>query len=298
MGDYGRDPQFGVFATPNADAVDHILDVAALADRGGLDLIGIQDHPYQRRFLDAWSLLATILARTDRVRVFPDVISLPLRSPAVLAKSAASLDVISGGRVELALGAGAFWDAIGAMGGHVRTPGAAARALIEAMSVIRAMWSGERSVRVDGEHYRLDGVHPGPVPAHPIGLWLGVLGPRLLAETGRSADGWVPSSSYVPPHDLPDKHARIDDAAAAAGRDPAAIQRIYNVFGAITDRGTGEFLNGPVRQWVDQLTDLVLEYGMDTFILGTEGDDLAQIQTFAEEIVPAVRAAVAEERRA
>lgn len=297
MSDYGRPLQFGVFATPNADSIEHVLGVADAADAHGLDLIGIQDHPYQRRLLDAWSLAATVLARTTQVRVFPDVASLPLRQPAVLAKAAASLDLLSDGRVELGLGAGAFWEAIGAMGGPVRRPRAAADALTEAVAVIRAMWSGQRSARVPGSYYRLDGVHPGPVPAHPIGLWLGVLGPRLLTELGRSADGWIPSSSYVPPYELAAKHTRIDDAARAAGRNPAAIQRIYNVFGTITGAGSGEWLHGPVTKWIDQLTELVLEYGMDTFVLGTEGDDLRQIRTFAEEVAPAVRAAVADERR-
>lgn len=297
MGDYRRELQFGVFVTPNADAVEHLLQVAELADQSGLDLIGVQDHPYQRRFLDAWSLMATILARTERVRVFPDVACLPLRPPAVLAKAAASLDLLSGGRVELALGAGAFWEAIGAMGGPVRTPAQAATALTEAIQVIRAMWSTERAVRVEGTHYRLSGVHPGPAPTHSIGLWLGVLGPRLLAELGRSADGWVPSSSYVPPHDLADKHARIDDAARDAGRDPNGIQRIYNIFGTITAAESRGFLHGPVSQWTDQLAELVLDHGMDTFVLGTEGDDPTQIRIFAEDIAPAVRATVAAHRR-
>ncbi|TCP47367.1 luciferase-like monooxygenase [Tamaricihabitans halophyticus] len=295
VGDYGRKLEFGVFATPDAEQVERLLRVATVADERGLDLLGVQDHPYQRRYLDAWSLLATIAARTARVRVFPDVASLPLRQPAVLAKAAASLDLLSGGRVELAIGAGAFWDAIEAMGGPRRTPREAAQALTEAIAVIRAMWSEERSVRVAGTHYALSGVRPGPVPAHPIGLWLGVLGPRLLAELGRSADGWVPSSSYVPPERLADMHARIDEAALAAGREPARIKRIYNIFGSITAQSHG-FLQGPTRQWVDQLTELVLEYGMDTFIFGTEGDDLNQITTFAEEIAPAVREAVADER--
>lgn len=297
MADYGRALQFGVFLAPDAAAVEHTLRAASVTDEHGLDLIGIQDHPYQKRFLDTWSLMGTILARTERVRVFPDVASLPLRPPAVLAKAAASLDLLSGGRFELALGAGAFWKAVAAMGGPMRSPGQAATALIEAVTVIRAMWSAEPSVHVDGTHYQLSGVHPGPVPAHPIGVWLGVLGPRLLAEVGRSADGWVPSASYVPPNELADKHARIDEAARTAGRDPAQIQRIYNVFGEITDTASRGFLQGPAQQWIDQLTELVLEYGMDTFVLGTEGDDPDQIRTFADDIVPAVRAAVSDGRR-
>lgn len=296
MGDYGRAPQFGVFLTPNAEDVQRTLHVAEVADQHGLDLVGIQDHPYQQAHLDAWSLIATALARTEHVRVFPDVASLPLRPPAVLAQAAASLDRLSGGRFELGLGAGAFWQAITAMGGAARTPGQAATALTEAIEVIRAMWSDARNVRVDGVHYQVRGVRPGPAPAHRIGLWLGVLGPRLLAELGRTADGWIPSSSYVPPEQLADKHARIDEAAAAAGRDPADIQRIYNVFGAITGGESRGFLQGPVGQWVDQLTELVLERGMDTFIFGTEGDDPDQIRVFADEVAPAVRAVVADER--
>jgi Luciferase-like monooxygenase len=85
-------------------------------------VIGIQDHPYQRRYLETWSLIADLIARTDRVRFFPDVANLPLRFPAMIAKRAATLDVLSGGRFELGLGAGAFWEAIGAMGGPFELP--------------------------------------------------------------------------------------------------------------------------------------------------------------------------------
>ncbi|MPY82407.1 MAG: LLM class flavin-dependent oxidoreductase [Actinophytocola sp.] len=296
MTDYGRPVRFGVFPTPDAGRAEDVLAIAAAAEDDGLDLIGIQDHPYQRRHLDAWALLATVLARTERIRVFPDVACLPLRDPAVMAQTAASLDVLSGARFELGLGAGAFWDAIAAMGGPRRSGREAADALIEAIDVLRLMWSGERSVRYDGAHYQLAGARPGPAPSHDIGIWLGVTGPRLLGVLGRAADGWIPSSSYVPPEALADKHARIDDAARAAGREPADIQRVYNVFGAITDSAPTGFLHGPVDQWVDELTELVLDGGMDTFVFATQDDDVSQIQRFAREVAPAVRDAVARER--
>ena len=296
MVNYGRDLSFGIFATPNAATATHVVEVAVAADRAGLDFVGVQDHPYQRRFLDTFALAATLLARTESVRVFPDVASLPLRPPGVLAKTAASLDVLSDGRFELGLGAGGFWDAIDAIGGPRRTPREAADALIEATEVIRLMWSTERSVRFDGTHYRLDGVHPGPAPVHPMGIWWGVAGPRLLTELGRRADGWVPSASYFPPERLPAAHARIDDGAADAGRDPAAIARVYNVFGTITGGPSKGFLQGEVNQWVDELTEIALDGGMDTFVFGTEGDDIAQYERFAAEVVPAVRANVARAR--
>ena len=121
--------RFGVFLTPDATQPSRTLELAALADELGFDAIGVQDHPYQRRFLDTWTLLTAVAMRTSRIQVFPDVANLPLRPPAILAKSAASLDLISGGRVELGLGAGAAWDAIKAIGGAVRTPGESVAAL-------------------------------------------------------------------------------------------------------------------------------------------------------------------------
>src|SRR3954447_16800112 len=142
--------EIGVFVIPDAAGRDAVIEQVTLADRLGLDPVRIQDHPYQRRFLETTSLLAFLAARTERIRLFPDVANLPLRPPAVLAKAAASIDLLSGGRFELGLGAGAFWEAIEAMGGVARSPGEAVDALEEAIEVIRLMWSGERSVSYDG----------------------------------------------------------------------------------------------------------------------------------------------------
>ncbi len=121
--DFGRDVRFGYFLIPYA--ADPLLATAQEVERRGLDYVAVQDHPYQRRYVDTWTLLSMIAAGTSRVGVFPDVANLPLRPPAVLAKAAASLDLLSGGRVELGLGAGGFWDAIEAYGGPRRDPGAA-----------------------------------------------------------------------------------------------------------------------------------------------------------------------------
>ena len=218
MPDYGRDLTFGYFLIPNA--ADPLLDTAREIEARGLDWIGIQDHPYQRRFVDTWALLGAIAAVTNRVGLFPDVANLPLRPPAVMGKAAASLDVLSGGRFELALGAGGFWDAIEAYGGPRRAPRDAIDALEEAIQVIRLIWSGERNLRFTGTHYRLAGAHSGPVPVHSIGIWLGVYGPGALRLAGRLADGWVPSLRGEVTL-LGEGAARLDDAAVRAGRDPA-----------------------------------------------------------------------------
>jgi alkanesulfonate monooxygenase SsuD/methylene tetrahydromethanopterin reductase-like flavin-dependent oxidoreductase (luciferase family) len=285
--------EFGIFPTPNAEPAGAVLEQVLVAERAGLDLVGIQDHPYQRRFLDTWSLIPFLAARTERIRFFPDVANLPLRPPAVMAKAAASIDALSGGRFELGLGAGAFWEGIGAMDGPVRGGKASVDALEEAIEVIRLMWSGERSVSFEGEHYRLDGLHPGPPPAHPIGIWLGAYGPRMMRVVGRLADGWIPSIPRLPLEEVPQRQQAIDEAARAAGRDPAAIRRIANLNGRIADDGdeVSDWLDGPAAHWVDELTRLVRDYGFDGFVMASDPAAPEQIERLGRDVAPAVRAA-------
>jgi alkanesulfonate monooxygenase SsuD/methylene tetrahydromethanopterin reductase-like flavin-dependent oxidoreductase (luciferase family) len=286
---YGRPLEFGLSIVPASAELALARSLAKRADELGLDLVGIQDHPYQWRFLDTWSLMADLLARTERIRVFPDVANLPLRGAAMIAKQAATLDALSGGRFELGLGAGAFWEAIGAMGGPVRSAGEALAALEDAIRVIRAFWSGERTVSVEGEHYSVRGLHPGPPPAHPIEIWLGVGKPRALGLTGRLADGWVPSLFWATPDLVPEMQSRIDAAADAAGRDPAEVRRVYNVGGAVTDGTSRDLLKGPPAHWIETLTEFAGELGFDTFIFWPDEDPLGQLERFATEVAPGLR---------
>lgn len=290
---YGRQLEFGLSIVPTSADLELPRSLARRADDVGLDLIGIQDHPYQWRYLETWSLISDLLARTERVRLFPDVANLPLRLPAMIAKQAASLDVLSGGRFELGLGAGAYWDAIGAMGGPVRSGRQALKALEDAILIIRAFWSGERTISFEGEHYSVQGLHPGPPPAHQIGIWLGVGKPRALALTGRLADGWVPSLFWATPDLVPEMHERIDDGAAEAGRDPSEIRRVYNIGGTIADGPTRGLLEGPPEHWDETLTGFASELGFDTFVFWPGDDPLTQAERFAQEVVPGLRAAVA-----
>ena len=206
--------RFGYFLVPEADSP--LIATAQRIERLGLDYVGIQDHPYHRGFADTWSLIPMIAASTSTLRIFPDVANLPLRPPALMAKAAATIDLLSGGRFELGLGAGGFWDAIEAYGGPRRGPREALDALDEAITVIRMLWSGQRGLRFEGAHYRLSGAQAGPAPAHPIGIWLGVYGPRALELAGRAADGWVPSFRGDIGQ-IADMSRRLDDAISAAG---------------------------------------------------------------------------------
>ena len=277
MTDYGHDLLFGTFLTPSAADASEVVELARLTEQVGLDLVTVQDHPYQPRFLDTWTLLTWIAASTSRVRLAPNVANLPLRPPAVLARSAASLDLLSGGRVELGIGAGAFWDAIEANGGPRRSPGEAVAALEEAMTGIRALWAPSGGVRLDGAHYPLLGAKAGPAPAHEIGLWVGAYKPRMLRLVGRLADGWLPSAGYAPPDALAAMNRTIDEAAREAGRDPARVRRLYNIDPSFD---------------ADRLAALALEEGISGFVLAT--DDAATIRRFAlvaEEVRETVAAA-------
>ena len=214
-----RDLEFGVFITPSSAQPDAVVELAVLADEVGLDLVTFQDHPYQPKLLDAWTLISYAAARTRRITLAPNVMNLPLRQPAVMARAAAGLDLLSGGRVELGIGAGGFWDAIEAMGGRRLTPGQGVDALEEAIDIMRELWADGGRVSYDGRYYELQRASRGPKPAHDIGLWIGAYKPRMLALTGRKGDGWLPSLPYLQPGDLARGNAAIDAAAREAGRD-------------------------------------------------------------------------------
>ena len=295
MTDYGHDLIFGVALPPTAADHEHVLAIAELADGLGLDLIGFQDHPYQPGFLDAWTLLSYVAARTQRVRLFPNVANIPLRPPAVLARSAAALDILSGGRLELGLGAGYFIDPMVAMGAPRRTMSELVDALDEAISVIRALLKAGPPVRFHGKYYSLEGARPGPATPHPISIWLGAYKPRMLRLTGRKADGWIPSLGYASPDELGPMNAAIDAAAVEAGRKPSAIRRGFNVSGSFGATARG-FLQGPSKQWAEQLTELALRDGISAFVLGTGPGGEEDLRRWAGEVVPAVREAVAEAR--
>jgi alkanesulfonate monooxygenase SsuD/methylene tetrahydromethanopterin reductase-like flavin-dependent oxidoreductase (luciferase family) len=248
----------GAFVVPDAaDPAATVRQIEA-ADAAGLDVVGIQDHPYQPRFFDTWTLLAFAAARTRSIQLVTGVANLPLRPPAMLAKASASLELLSEGRFALGLGSGAFGEAVAAMGGPRREGREAVDALEEAVAIIRGWWRGDRPLRFAGEHYTVDGAHPGPPPSAPIPLWLGSYKPRMLALTGRLADGWLPTVPYIDlDADAQRSHRAIDEAARRAGRDPAAIERALIAP-----------LDAAPNAWPDQLVRAHETHRFDTVLAG------------------------------
>lgn len=276
MVSYSQELKFGTFITPTSSDPERVIELAVASDRLGFDLASFQDHPYQPALLDAWSLIAFVAARTERISLSANVSNLPLRLPVLLARASATIDLLSNGRLELGIGAGGFWDAIEAVGGRRLEPGQAVVALEEAIQVIRELWNADASgpARFEGKFYSVSGAKRGPRTPHSIGIQIGAYKPKMLRLTGRLSDGWIPSFGYLKSiESLSAMNAAIDEGAAAVGRNPSEIRRWMNI--------------GFDDAQVDTMARLAEDYGISGFIVGT--DKIAQLEAFMEERVPELR---------
>jgi alkanesulfonate monooxygenase SsuD/methylene tetrahydromethanopterin reductase-like flavin-dependent oxidoreductase (luciferase family) len=303
----GRTALFGIglggHTGAEIDGVPDALRAAANADRDGIDYFTVSDHPYHGNRLDAYATLGFILGTTTRISGVVDVTNLGARPAPMLARTVASLSVLSGGRILLGIGAGGLWDQIVKLGVPRRDPAAAVKSIEEAIILVRALCGGgESPVTFHGQAWTVDGLDPAPVKAPPV--WTGSVGPKSLAVTGRLADGWIPgyAADWLSPR-YRESRPVIDEAAASAGRDPSAIGTFYNFPGTITAGEfaatrdeTGRWVGGSVRQWVDELTGAVLEHRAAgfTFFPAHEGDQAETVRArWAQEVVPAIREAIA-----
>ncbi|KDN18371.1 LLM class flavin-dependent oxidoreductase [Amycolatopsis rifamycinica] len=293
---------FGIGVSTAVSAVSDALDRAVQADRGGLDLITVSDHPYHADRLDAYAELGVLLGRTERVSGLVSVTNLPTRPASVLARTVTSLSALTGGRIVLGMGVGGLWDDIARLGFPKLAPGQAVRAFEEGIRLVKMLGGGGGPVTFEGEFHQVTNLEPAAAEMPPV--WTGSVGPKSLAVTGRVADGWMPghaadwlSERYRTSRPL------IDKAAVDAGRDPAEIATVYNFPGRITAEplrrtrdGDGRWIGGSPAQWIEELTGAVLEHGAAGFVLfgpgGSAPDEVATAR-WAEEIVPAVREAVA-----
>ncbi len=294
--------QFGMTINAAADSIPQDIALARQAERIGFDFLSVSDHPYNPGMVDSWTWLTVLGTKTERVRLLTDVLNLPLRPPAMLAKASATLDLVTGGRVEIGLGAGVQKQGIAAYGGTVLAPADSVRAYEEAIQMMRAFWQAATSgshVSFAGAFYQLNDAQPGPATAHRIPLWFGAYRPRMVHLTGRLADGWIGSTFSMLPEHVPALQQAIDEGAGEAGREFTAIRRGYNVPGVILPRGSSVitpkqrgFFAGPVNAWVQELVHYVTDLRMDTINFSPMREAEYQACAFMEEIVPAVRGAL------
>ncbi|MDX1993201.1 MAG: LLM class flavin-dependent oxidoreductase [bacterium] len=290
--------QFGISLDPTATKINDLFRLAKVADEAGFELLTIQDHAYNPNFLETWTLLSGLAMTTENIRVGTNVLTTPLRLPAMIAKQAATLHVMTNGRVELGLGAGAFQGGIEAFGGEFGTPGERHQAFEETIKIIKGLWQSQgQPFSFEGKAHQIRNAQFGPVLDSYPRLWTGSQGPRGLRLTGRETDGVILSMTYVPPDDLHEVNRLLDEGAAEAGRDPSEVRRAYNLAGALTEarmipKRQGLIIGG-VQEWVDWLVRLYRDYRQDTFIFWpVGGSEATQFQQFASEVIPAVREAL------
>jgi probable F420-dependent oxidoreductase len=282
--------RFGVSLRPSAEPGADPAAEAQHAESLGFDLVTLTDHlPGSRPTLETWTHLTWLAAATDRILIGTNVLGLPYRNPAVLAKMGETLHRLSGGRLILGIGAGASNDEFRALGLEVRKRKEKIDAFRESVGVIRRLWSGE-VVSFQGEHYRLEDAQISPSPRPPIPLWFGSYGPRGLALVGRLADGWIPSMRFAPPERWRKMRDRVRRAAEEAGRDPDTIEFAYNVAVRIDERADPRphVVAGPAEKVVEELR-MLLDMGVTLPNLWPAGEGFEQRERLAAEVLPALR---------
>lgn len=284
---------FGAGGVVRVENTIELLDLAQSADALGFDIFTLSDHLHGDRFtVDPWTALSWLVGRTERIEMGTNVLGLPYRAPAVLAKMAETLDRVSGGRLVLGVGAGGYDHEFDAFGLPVRTPAAKITAQREAVEILRSLWS-RPTTTVVGREFSVTDARITPRPEHRIPIWLGSYGPRALELTGRVADGWLPSLGRIDLQQAAAMRTRVRAAARAVGRDPDSVTCACNATTLVDPSETSRpgLITGSVTRVIEQLVEIV-EAGFTMLLLGAQ--TTAQQELLATEVLPAVRAEVAE----
>ena len=263
---------FGIGLEAGVGQVSEMLEHARFADDAGLDLVSVGDHPYFAERLDAYAALGFVLGATSNITGAVIMTNLLSRPAPILARTVTGLSTISDGRVVLGMGAGGMWEEIVSLGVPRLSPPARIRALEEAILIVKALSGGGDPVTFDGEFYQVTELTPAVAPSPPI--WVGALGPKALAVTGRNADGWIPGHlADWRSTEVAEGRPIVDEAALSVGRDPADVETVYNVSGRLerdslpeTRDEEGRWIGGGVAQWVEELTFAVLERSAAAFV--------------------------------
>jgi probable F420-dependent oxidoreductase len=281
---------------------DFVPQLARKAEEIGVDSLWVIDRiAYDN--LEPLCVLAAAAAVTRRIRLGTSVLLVATRHPALAAKAAATLDVLSGGRLTLGIGFGSRADDFAA----TATPfhGRGSRAA-EAVQLIRRLWTGEKVTHL-GRFFQLEGISVGPRPVQRPGppIWMGGSVEPVLKRVATLADGYICGSSAIDA--LPSIWERISALAERAGRDPGRIEKAALTFMAIDDerrravqaceaylaRYYGrvridvqkQFAVGAPGACAERLNAL-FGRGVDTLIVGLVVPDLRQLERFGTEILP------------
>jgi probable F420-dependent oxidoreductase len=322
-------PQYE-FSVPDGRAGwSTVRDWALRAEELGFDSVWISDHLFldlsryggddrRQSAMECFTTIGALAAITSKVRLGVLVVCNDLRAPSLVAKMTATLDVLSGGRIELGLGAGWYEPEYRAAGIPFERPGVRIDRLAEAVQIVSGMLTNE-TFSFEGKHYR---VHealnlPRPIQKPRPPVWIGGKGDRVVATAAKFADGYNTVWAWTP-EDYGERMRLLDAAAAKAGRDPSSIRRsvgLYCMPGAeerdLQDRWTRyreatpakvpESFPGRVPDKLYGEPDLLLEriskfeaLGAEEVILGFgilpfQIADETAVELFAREVIPSGR---------
>jgi F420-dependent oxidoreductase-like protein len=275
------EPQFGF-------KFEDVLAIALDAERAGFTRLWISDHLFldpnavNTDCLEAWTLLAALAVRTERIRIGPMVTSQSYRNPALLAKIAAGVDVMSKGRLEFGLGAG--WKEAEYRAYGYEFPDAPTRVtqMIETLEICTRLWKDERAT-FEGKYYRIDEALCSPKPMQkPLPIWIGGSKPRVMRAAAKYGHAFNITVSASAPSDLPNRLRDLDEACRAEKRDPKTLLRSAFLMACVgKTRGEAESRLDELarRQKTDRNDFLASRPGL---LFGTADEAAAKLRSYAD----------------
>lgn len=274
-----------------------LVDLAVRAEELGLDSVWVHDHVFNvahvlerigdRPYYEPLTFLTYVAARTSRVRLGTSVLVLPYHNPIRLAKAAATLDVLSGGRLVLGVGVGAVEHEMVAMGTPFKERGAFTD---EAIAAMRALWS-QAEPRFDGRYSQFAGMpfSPKPLQRPSIPVVIGGVSPAAIRRAARLGDGWQPLG--LSPEAVAQGMASLRREAQACGRDGAGIP--VSIAMSLMESTPRRWALGTRPDDVVRSARAFAAAGVETLIVSANTSDpaaaRAALDMVAREVVPAVR---------
>jgi F420-dependent oxidoreductase-like protein len=274
------EPQFGF-------KFEDVLSIALDAERAGFTRLWVSDHLFldpnaiNTDCLDAWTLLAALAVRTERIRIGPMVTAQSYRNPALLAKIAAGVDVMSRGRLDFGLGAG--WKEVEYRAYGYDFPDAPTRVtqMIETLEICTRMWKDERAT-YHGKYHRIDDALCSPKPMQkPLPIWIGGSKPRVMRAAAKYGHAFNITVSASAPDDLPDRLRDLDEACRAEKRDPKTLLRsafLIACVGTTRTEAESRLDQLAARAKTDRAGFLKQRPGL---LFGTAEDAAAKLRTYA-----------------
>lgn len=276
--------------------VHALVGLASRAEEAGVDSVWVHDHVFNvghvfdriggRPYYEPLTLLSFVAARTERIRLGTSVLVLPYHNAIRLAKSAATLDVLSRGRLILGVGVGAIENEMEAMGSAFKERGAITD---ESIAVMRALWS-EEDPRFDGRYHRFAGMKFSPKPRQrSIPLVIGGVSRAAIRRAARIGDGWQPLG--LSPEALGQAMATLREELRASGREPAQVP--VSIALSLEETRPRRYALGTAPGDIVRGARAFADLGVDTLVISANTSDPAQarsaLDTIAREVLPAIR---------